>query len=228
MNVLFAFYRDWVWPVWDTIVPILTSEGGKYARVTTPEQLADKSREDWDVIILIGWSWRVPADIVNSKIVIGMHPSDLPDYAGGSPIQNQILDGIELTKATLFRLNEKFDAGEIIDKEPIDLRGHLVDVLKNIATATAQMVLRFIEQFPNNQYVPQIKEKHVVRRLKPEHSRLLNPLVQVPEPSPHALKAMSCKEMWNHIRCREDPYPNAYFEDETGKLIIKHVEFQPK
>ena len=58
------------------------------------------------------------------------------------------------------------------------------------------------------------------RRIKPENSKLENPIING--------KIMSCKDMWNHIRCREDPYPNAYFEDETGVLMIKNVEFITK
>jgi methionyl-tRNA formyltransferase len=218
MKILFCAYREWALSIYAGLDAIFTSQNHILDKVITSEDLDLRARsENWDVIILVGWSWKVPADIVNNKLVIGMHPSNLPHYSGGSPIQNQILDGIEDTCATLFKLNEQFDEGEIIDKEPIDLRGHLDDVLKNIASASTNLILRFVEKFPNNQYAKQPKiVKTRLKRLKPDNSQL---------PS---LNGMTCKEMWDFIRCREDPYPNAYFHDQTGTLTIKRVEFTPK
>ena len=214
MKILLCSYRDWANEV---VFALYGKIKHQLTHVRTPEELQKVAlSQEWDVIVLVGWSWKVPAEIVNSRLVIGMHPSDLPKYAGGSPIQNQILDGIEQTKATLFKLNEKFDDGEIIDKEPIDLSGHLKQVLYSITEATIQLILRFAHNFPNNTYIKQTGERHIVKRLKPESSQF------------HIQNGYTCKEMWNFIRCREDPYPNAYFEDETGKLIIKHVEFIPK
>jgi methionyl-tRNA formyltransferase len=224
MKILMAAYRDWAMNVYHETWVEINKNGQKHfiECAQTPDELIDYMKNDtWDAVVLVGWSWKVPADIVNNNIVVGMHPSDLPKYAGGSPIQNQIIDGIKQTNATLFKLNEQFDQGEIVDKEPIDLRGHLSDVFRNIANASVNLIKRFVENFPNNTYTPQIGEKHVVRRLKPEHSRINNPVNSLG-------KHLSCEELWNHIRCREDPYPNAYFEDETGKLVIKHVEFIPK
>lgn len=233
MKILFCAYRDWALDVFDAFV--MQNPGMELAK--TPDEMERVARsEKWDVIVIVGWSWKVPADIVNSNLIIGMHPSDLPDYAGGSPIQNQILDGITETSATLFKLNEKFDKGEIIDKEPISLVGHLDEVLENIAGATVVLLHRFFVDYPNNTYTAQEGEGKSVRRLKPEHSRLPNPceLVEA-ETYGHAggdefniEKRYTCKELWDFIRCREDPYPNAYFEDETGRLLIKWVEFEPK
>jgi len=229
MKILFALYREWAEKVFFAVAPMMQQRNHFYKIVKTPEALLDEVNVEWDVVILLGWSWKVPADVVNNRLVIGMHPSDLPHYAGGSPIQNQILDGVEQTYATLFKLDEKFDEGQIIDKEMIDLRGHLHDVLRNITVASSTLIIRFITNFPNNTYAKQTGEGIKVKRLKPEHSKLPNPMRPVPsQPYPVAIEAMTCKELWNHIRCREDPYPNAYFEDATGKLIIKQVEFEPK
>ena len=121
----------------------------------------------------------------------------------------------------LFRLNEKFDDGEIIDKEHIDLRGHLDTVLHSIGNASVKLVMRFVGQYPYNAYSKQEGTRRVVKRLKPSDSRFNNPDGTLGLP-------LTCKEMWDHIRCREDPYPNVFFEDETGRLIIKRVEFEPK
>ena len=217
MKILFCAYRDWT----NLIAEKVSQKASVFVHVKTPQELELVAGLPWDVIILVGWSWKVPAQIVNSKLVIGMHPSNLPEYAGGSPIQNQILDGVEHTYATLFKLNEQFDKGEIIDKSPINLSGHLDEVLTSISDATSDLILRFIQNFPNNTYTKQHETNKSVKRLKPDQSKLTM-FVSSGE------RQLTCKEAWNFIRCREDHYPNAYFEDETGKLIIKHVEFIPK
>lgn len=233
-RALFCSYRDWASEVFLDIWNQFND--WTFAHARNPEELEKLAiDEEWDVIILVGWSWKVPAKIIETNLVIGMHPSDLPMYAGGSPIQNQILDGIEQTRATLFKLNEQFDKGDIIDKEPIDLRGHLDQVFISISRATVELIVRFANNFPNNTYTKQVGERHTVRRLKPEHSRLPLPVeltMSIPDDMGNVEeivdRKMTCKEMWDFIRCREDPYPNAYFEDETGRLIIKRVEFEPK
>lgn len=215
MKILFACYREWAKETYRRLKrePMLGNHICDH--VSTPEELNSCLEQSWDVVILIGWSWKVSADFIKKHLVIGMHPSDLPEYSGGSPIHNQILNGIKSTNASLFRLNEKFDEGEIIDKCPIDLTGHLCDIFESISAATIKMVLRFIENYPNNTYQKQIRtDKTIsVKRLKPEQSQLNH--------------QMTCEELWDNIRCREDPYPNAYFEDETGRLIVKWVEFEP-
>jgi methionyl-tRNA formyltransferase len=193
--------------------------------VLNPDGLIRRTNEEkWDVIIAIGWSWRIPDEIVNNNLVIGMHPSDLPAFAGGSPIQNQIVAGIEKTNATLFRLTSKFDAGDIIDKEPVDITGHLTDVLSNISDATFELIARFITNYPNNTYTKQtsLENASSFSRLQPRDSELTLPSTY------RTMNTLTCKELWNEIRCREDPYPNVFFEDETGKLVIKLVEFEPK
>jgi methionyl-tRNA formyltransferase len=220
MRVLFCAYRDWAKSVYDDVKNLCTES----LLVTTPEQLSTMSRQTWDVIIVVGWSWKIEEIIVKENLVIGMHPSDLPDYAGGSPIQNQVLDGLIESRATLFRLNEKFDEGEILDKERIDLTGHLDDIFCSIQSATTTMIKRFMSSYPDISLHPQASGGKKVRRLKPEDSMLPNTAF----PAKLGGKKMSCLEMWNFIRCREDPYPNVFFEDETGKLVIKHVEFTPK
>jgi methionyl-tRNA formyltransferase len=230
MKILFCVYRDWALRIASTFMADRSQDSVGIVR--TPQEMEARVREaDWDVLVLIGWSWKVPGHICNSCLVIGMHPSDLPQFAGGSPIQNQILAGLTRTKATLFKLNEEFDKGEIIDKEEFSLEGHLDEVLEEIGRAAYALVKRFIERFPDNAYTPQPPgEGSVVKRLKPEDSRLPALRRQITGSHGEVVTGppLTCRELWDFIRCREDPYPNAYFEDETGRLVIRRVEFCPK
>lgn len=215
MKILFCGYREWAVKVYVDIV--LNAPTSFLQLASTHEELINKvTTESWDMIIVVGWSWKIPADIVKNNLVIGMHPSDLPRYAGGSPIQNQVLDGLKDSVATLFRLNERFDEGEILAKRPFSLEGHMDDIFKSLGAATTRLILDAIQQHPNHSFAPQGSEGFVRRRLKPEDSRL----------TIDAMKSMTCERLFDFIRCREDPYPNVFLEDETGKLVFKLVEFE--
>ena len=44
-----------------------------------------------DYILFYGWSWKVKKNLINTNKCIMLHPSMLPKFRGGSPIQNQII-----------------------------------------------------------------------------------------------------------------------------------------
>ena len=48
------------------------------------------SKEDL-CLIFAGWSEIIKLEIINKYLCICLHPSDLPKFRGGSPIQNQKL-----------------------------------------------------------------------------------------------------------------------------------------
>ena len=50
----------------------------------------DKYKSDEDLcLVFAGWSHIIKSEIINKFICISLHPSDLPRFRGGSPIQNQ-------------------------------------------------------------------------------------------------------------------------------------------
>ena len=42
-----------------------------------------------------------------------LHPSPLPKFRGGSPIQNQIIRGEKISAVTIFKINKIIDGGDI-------------------------------------------------------------------------------------------------------------------
>lgn len=225
IRLLFCAYRPWALEIFkniqNKIKNLKTRHGSTLKLVTTPNSLLQEAQEsEWDIIVLVGWSWKVPSSVLNNNYVIGMHPSDLPAYAGGSPIQNQILDGVKNTNASIFKLTPNFDEGPIISKHEISLEGHLSQVFSSIGYATYEMLVDIIKRWPNKlPEVSQDKTKGFVKkRIQPQNSELKK----------KAIPKMTCEKLWDVIRCREDPYPNVWLEDKTGRLIIKHVEFEPK
>ena len=218
MNILFCAYRDWAVDAYEEIkkrhptlkMSLVKSEYEFYYNI---------NEYVWpNIIILVGWSWIVPRNVVDNVYTIGFHPSNLPDYAGGSPIQHQIIDGITQTKGCLFRATSKLDMGPIIYKENLDLDGSMTNIFTSLSFCAVSLVDQFLNNFPD---VPNIEQKAAPKtrkRLKPIDSKLTK----------EKIFNMSSKELYNFIRCREDPYPNVFLEDVSGKLYFKSVEFIPR
>jgi methionyl-tRNA formyltransferase len=189
---------------------------------TSPEEMEERLEENkFDIILCAGWSWIIPDDIVENNLVVGIHPSDLPDYAGGSPLQHQILDGMTETQCTLFRLSKKLDGGEILDKEPMSLEGgNMSVVFKELTRVSLALVRRLLKNFPDIETKPNNVTK-VRKRYKPKHSNLGTKM------GDWLLSECSVEEIYNFIRCKTDPYPNAFLKDKTGTLYFERVRFEP-
>mgnify|MGYP003640641550 FL=1 len=88
-------YRDWALDIYDDVlenfdnVNLIKSQ----EEFTNTIDLFTAS----DSIFFIGWSWIIPTVIVEKFNCICMHPSPLPKYRGGSPLQNQIINGERLS-----------------------------------------------------------------------------------------------------------------------------------
>jgi len=64
----------------------------------------------------------VPIELIDEYDCYCIHPSDLPKYRGGSPIQNQIIDGVKDSAVTLFKMDYDLDLesdrlGDRLDEE---------------------------------------------------------------------------------------------------------------
>jgi methionyl-tRNA formyltransferase len=167
----------------------------------------------------VGWSWIIPKNFFENVLCIGMHPSDLPLYRGGSPLQHQILDGLRDSMASLFTITEELDAGPIWIKEPFSLRGNnMREILQALSLSSQRALLRFLDAYPAIASLPNTVTEPVLKRRKPEQSRL----------DPRDFQNKSAKELYNFIRGLTDPYPNAYLQDPAGnKLFFKEVRFEP-
>ena len=222
MHVLFCGYRDWALTTLANVKSLVPDVD--FALVSNPEEMAAAlaKGEKPDLILCVGWSWILPPSLVDSIPTVGIHPSDLPAYAGGSPIQHQILDGITDTRASLFRLTSKLDRGPILAKAPLSLEGRLSEVFDELASVSSRLICGFLRDYPASLERTVLAESDFQegprKRLLPKDSELTF----------EKISKMNCRELYDFIRCHEDPYPNAYFEDETGKVLIKCAEFEPK
>lgn len=175
--------------------------------------------DDAKAVFLVGWSEMVPLSFYKDRLVLVLHPSALPDYRGGSPLQHQIMDGLKETKITLFQLDEAYsaiDSGPIYATENLSLAGNLSDILRNLSVIGAQLISRAINDIEETVYsqgpfsvTEQSPGGFVRKRRTPEQSEI----------TWTALGTHTAEYFYNKIRALQDPYPNAFIVCGDGKRL---------
>jgi len=218
-KLIVCAYRDWAVNVYEAINLKYKNKFDFYlAKNQSSLQSLVSEGLAPDYIICIGWSWIVPDSITKNNKVVGIHPSDLPNYSGGSPLQHQISEGVIDTKNTLFELNSEIDSGPILAKSSLSLAGSINEVFINLTKSSIELIDLLLEgkiKHVNLQNENMIKNR---KRLTEKDGELTT----------EKLSQMSALELYNFIRCRVYPYPNAYIEDDSGKIYFSNVNFDHK
>lgn len=166
-----------------------------------------------DFILFYGWSDIVKGTIIQDFNCLMLHPSKLPLYRGGSPIQNQIIDGVINSAVTVFRMDDKMDNGPILGQEYLSLMGSLQDIFKRIEDCGFNISMRifsghYVENIQNTSHATYCK------RRKPSESE-----ITIDE-----ILNEDSEYLFNKVRMLADPYPNAYIRTKDGKrLLLKEV-----
>ncbi|HVN59810.1 MAG TPA: formyltransferase family protein [Gaiellaceae bacterium] len=68
-----------------------------------------------EYVLAMGWPDILsPAALGIARGIVGVHPSRLPEYRGGAPLNWQLLDGARTIGVSSFFLTEQVDAGNVI------------------------------------------------------------------------------------------------------------------
>jgi len=205
---IFCCHRDWAKKLF-----VKLSKKYDMHLITSPKELTLKKVKQINpkFIFFPDWSWIVPSKIIDNYSCICFHESDLPKFRGGSPIQNQIINGIKKTKTTAFLMDDGLDTGDILLKKSLSLDGSINEIFDRMITNDYEMIVDII----NKKYT--IKKQHrkstVFKRRKPEESEL--------EHLNH-----SNLYLYNFVRMLEDPYPNAFIKIGKKKIIFKSMKMK--
>ena len=100
--------------------------------------------QEVDLILFYGWSWMVPDIVVAKRVCMCLHPSNVPLFRGGSPLQNQVFSGVTKSALTLLRMNESVDAGPMFGQIPLDLKGSIEDLFVEMTRLGNRLTKRLI------------------------------------------------------------------------------------
>jgi predicted nucleotidyltransferase len=229
LNVIFASYREWA-----NDVGVLVHDHPRVNGFSWAESQADLERQlsrppfEIDIVMLCGWSWPPEQWMVNSvPLMLSEHPAASDRYTPGTPLQNQIIDGLLTTKHRIVRVGfPELAPRQWSHEVDMSLEGHMDEVLERMRVTSIELFGAFLRDYPRISW----KEWPVVERQAPRRtpadSKLHGMLRQ--DDFDDVPRVYTAHELYNTIRCLEAPYPNAYVEDETGRLYFERVRFEPK
>jgi methionyl-tRNA formyltransferase len=210
-KILCVGYREWALNIYNKIAQ--NYNDGDVTIIASHDEYNDFFVKEYnpDFILFYGWSWMVSEDIISNYKCIMLHPSKLPKYRGGSPIQNQIIRGVKKSAVTLFIMNENMDSGNIVFQESMSLSGSIDDIFNRIERLGYKGTKQFLDNPINGFKQIEGDATYFKRRTKQQSEITLKELKEQP-----------AIYIYNKIRMLQDPYPNAFFKSKDGvKIALK-------
>ncbi len=207
MRIACVGYREWALKIYTNIQK---KSDHIFLNIKNYETYSDQIIKDFgpDLVMFYGWSWIVSKDLIENFTCLMLHPSPLPLYRGGSPLQNQIIEGKKTSKVSIIIMTEELDAGPIVGQMDISLEGNISDIFQELTEKGTFLTEDILENGldPKEQ---DHKNATVYKRRKPEESEI----------TIEEIKTKSAEYLHNKIRMLQDPYPNAYIKTSEGKKV---------
>jgi len=216
MNIVGCAYQRWALKIFDYIKQ---RPGIEFKIFKTPVDvnLENIGPYNPDLMLFYGWEWKVLDDIVEKYPCLCLHSSPLPKYRGGSPLQQQIMNGEVESAVSIFKMTKDLDAGDLCVQVPFPLDGSLYEILDRVTEIGRYETLKIIRDFPNLTFWPQEGEATMFKRNKAEESEITK----------EELSLGTAQYLFNKIRSLQGPYPHAFIMCADGqKLLLTDAEVE--
>lgn len=180
-------------------------ENGRWIWASSPDELLDsvKNASGLRYIFFLHWSWRVPVEIWSAYECVCFHMTDVPYGRGGSPLQNLIVKGHQVTKLTALQMVEEMDAGPVYAKRDLSLEGRAEEIYLRAGVLSFDIVRWIVHNEPSPE--KQKGKPTVFKRRTPAQSIL---------PERGGLRLL-----YDHIRMLDAPtYPLAFLNHGDFRL----------
>ena|SRR3989338_1067788 len=218
-RILFCGYRKWALdiinaiaaPYKDKIDAVIIKSKDEY-----DEKIKDAKPE---LAFFIGWSWIIKDEIPRNVKKICLHPSPLPRYRGGSPLQHQIINGEKDSAVTYFIMDDAIDAGPILWQQPFSLDGGLDEVFGRLTELGKKGLKDILDKYLATGKLDGKKqdesEATSYKRRTPKESEIKT----------EDFKNFTSRQIYDKIRALQDPYPNAFVVCKDGtKLYLQKAK----
>jgi len=214
MKILCVGYRDWAKKIYKNLnLSKKYKLYYQYSRLGLQKKIIKICP---DIILFYGWSWKIEEKIFSSIDCFMLHPSPLPKYRGGSPIQNQIIRNEKTSAVTIFKINNLIDGGDIYFQKKFSLEGNLSEIFDRII----KIGIKGTKLILSKKKIKIKKQNNLkstfFKRRKPHESEITIKEIQT----------KSARYIYNKIRMLQDPYPNAYIKIKNKKILIKEVKIK--
>lgn len=218
MKILFLAYRDWAIEVYPNVV--------KHPRVkrvvlckSTREMLLELEKDTYDMILLCGWSEEPVKEVVERIPTFTAHCAADDMYSPGTPLQNQINDGIRFTKHRMVRVGyPELSLRQYSHEVDLDISGSVEDIFLQLKATCIMLFNMFLYDYPDVEWRVWPIAQEQRKKRTPSDSKLTK----------DDFLRLNTRQLYNFIRGLEAPYPNAYLEDDAGQLFFSTVSFKDK
>lgn len=171
-----------------------------------------------DYLFTFGWSQIFKEEFIScfSQFIIGTHPSKLPYGRGRAPLPWTVLEGLEESAVSFFKIDQGVDTGSIITQRPFKIpqRAYVEEVYGLVSRELAKGFYELYQKISSGEEIkssPQ-KEEGATNRGKrsPEDG-----LISFNSP---------VEEVDRLIRAVSHPYPGAYCYYKYRKIIFWAVD----
>lgn len=186
-------------------------------KLKNPEELQVVLDLEPDLVITAAFGQILPNEILEAPKfgAINVHASLLPDYRGGAPIHQAIIDGKTETGVTIMYMVDKLDAGDIISQitVPIHKDDHTGSMFEKLSIAGTDLLKETLPSIlaGSSERIPQDESKVTyARNISREQERIdWN---------------RSAEEIYNQVRGLH-PWPVAYttYNDDNMKIWWSEV-----
>lgn len=172
-----------------------------------------------DIACFYSWSWIVDKKTIKEFTCLCLHPSLLPRFRGGTPIQHQVLRNEKKTGVTIFRMNDIIDGGPIYSQELISFAGNVEDIFKRMTDVGTIMTKQLITDAVNNKL-----------KFKPQKNPIKYPPNKRRNPAQSEIKFIELKNMEfnklnNLVRGLLYPYPNVNIKIKEKTMYLQQIEY---
>jgi methionyl-tRNA formyltransferase len=131
-------------------------------------EIINDLKPDLGIVAAFGMIIPDEAIIIPRFGMINFHPSLLPLYRGPSPITAPILNGDKETGVTIIQINEKMDAGDILNQEKIVLNGQETNPNLSIKLANlgTEMITKIIPKIESHDIKPKKQDNEAATYTK--------------------------------------------------------------
>ena len=188
----------------------------------TPEILKDQNEINKfenlkiDVAIIMGYGMLIPKEFLDIPKLgcINIHLSLLPRWRGASPIEHSLMCGDGETGVTIFRLNEKFDCGPILNsiKFKISNTETKEDLQKNLNSLGIDLLLATLPKY--------LKQEISLKKQDDSQATYAKKIFSQDRKINFSQKK---KEIYNFVRSFS-PKPGAWFTFKGEKIKILSCE----
>lgn len=185
----------------------------KIKDINKEHELLDKLNPD--IIIIAGWRQKISKELLDKYTFIGFHPTLLPSGRGPAPIINTVLNDLRESGVTMFYLNDRTDAGDIIGQSTYEIIGDFTseDVYSNVIECGKILIRKYIPMLLNGT-APRIKQDES-KATYFDKPKLSNNKIDIED---------NIENIYKKIRALSRPYNGAYIEKDGKKLIIWEAE----